>query len=279
MSLLVTMPGRFGDILWSLPTVRTLSARAGAPVDLAIAGEFASILPLLNLQPYIRRAFALDAWSLTPPEEWRAPIGELKGTDWDEQRDLGYRGWPDEPLPYYIGTQMGVEREELDLGRPWVQVPKPDWRWSLDIAFGFSECWFELKYGLIELLLAEDDSESGDGFRGSLTKQGRRSLGLFPSSRWTSEAGYRAAKGWVESAQYIQHGRIFFGDCSALHVLAVACGRPVLIMEPMIARHNSIFYPFGMDGPQVTVVKGHDGLPTFDARAVQAAIEQKLEKR
>lgn len=261
MSLLVTMPGRFGDILWSLPTVRALSVRASEPVDLAIAGEFASILPLLNLQPYIRRAFALDQWSLTPPEEWRAPIGDLKGTDWDEQRDLGYRGWPSTPLPYFIGEQMGVSREELQLDVPWITVndPAP----PTEIAVGFTEAWFELKLGVV---------------LSALERQPHPYLILTPvGSRWMTEARYvsRISSSWVEMAGIIRNSDLFFGDCSALHVLAVALGKPVLLCEPMEARWNPIFYPFGMDG-RVQVVLGNDGRPTFDARAVQQAIEEKL---
>lgn len=272
MSLLVSMPGRFGDILWSLPSVRALSEQRGVPIDLVIAGEFASILPLLRLQPYIKSAEALEGWSLTPPEEWRAPIA-LAHTEWDELIDLGYRGWPGLPLPYEVAK---VAKVAIDLGRPWITVPRLDWRWHLDVAFGFSECWFELKHGLIELLLREDPTEDGTGIVGSLIQRHPtwRSLGVFPPSRWTTEAGYSPSTGWIESAQIIQHADLFFGDCSALHVLAVAIGTPVVLVEPMIARHNPIFYPLGMDGPQVTVVKGVDGLPTFDARHTAETIER-----
>ncbi len=47
---LCTFPGRYGDIIWALPTVRGISEVEG-PVDLLIAGEFASIVPLLEQQP------------------------------------------------------------------------------------------------------------------------------------------------------------------------------------------------------------------------------------
>lgn len=277
MSLLLTFPGRFGDLLWALPTVRAIAEQRGLPVDLAIAGEFASIAPLLRLQPYIKEVYPLDHWSLTPPDEWRAPV-ELKGTDWDEVIDLGYRGWPDCPLPYFVAKQAKVE---IDLSRPWITVPTLDWKWKLHVAFGFSECWFELKHGLIELLFGEQyKNEDGDPFNegGYFVQQDPqfRSRGVFTNSRWTTEAGYGATADWIDSAQRIQFGQVFFGDCSALHVLAVAMGKPVVICEPMDARWNEIFYPLGMDGPQVTVVKGHDGLPTFDARACAAAIEKAL---
>lgn len=244
--------------------MRAISESRGEPVDMAIAGEFASLLPLLNQQPYIRRAFAIDHWGLTPPQEWRAPIGELKGTDWDEQIDLGYRGWPDQALPYAIAAQAGVT---IDLERPWITsypiTPVEDTTIQY-LPTGFTEAWFELKFGLLALLR-------------------ERAIRLCyitmaaAGSRWTTSGARFSPVSWQIAACLLQKYGVFFGDCSALHVLACAVGARVLIMEPMEARWNPIFYPYGMDGPRVTVVKGTDGRPTFDvhhcAEAIQALLQ------
>jgi hypothetical protein len=72
---------------------------------------------------------------------------------------------------------------------------------------------------------------------------------------------------------------VFLGDCSAWHVLAMAMGIPVVLVEPLEARWNPIFYPLGMDGPQVTMVRGNDGNPTFDARHVADALTRALASR
>lgn len=265
MSTLCTFPGRYGDLLWSMPSIRAISEQRGEPVSVAIAGEFASLLPLLAQQPYIRRVHALSWWSLTPPNEWESPI-DLSGPDWrdyDELIDLGYRGWPTLPLPYEIAQQAKVE---IDLSRPWITVDGPGM--PLDVAVGFTETWFELKFGLlvaIEHLLYPSPSLI------QLT---------LPKTRWTTEtaryAGVSVVVDWLEAARAIRNADLFFGDCSALHVLAVAIGTPVVLCEPMEARWNPIFYPLGMAGPQVTVVTGNDGKPTFDARHCADAIRSAL---
>ena len=59
-------------------------------------------------------------------------------------------------------------------------------------------------------------------------------------------------------------------------VLAVALGVPAVIVEPNPMRHNPIFWPLGMDGPQVTCVKGGDGKPTHDARHTADVLREKL---
>ena len=80
---------------------------------------------------------------------------------------------------------------------------------------------------------------------------------------------------WPQAARHIRHAKVFLGDCSALHVLAVALGTPVVLVEPMEARWNPIFYPLGMDGA-VQVVKGNDGRPTWDARHVGDVLRERL---
>lgn len=286
MSTLISFPGRAGDILWMLPSARAIAEATGAPVALQICGEFRTLLPLLRAQPYLAQVEALDDWPLVPPAEWNPP--RLLVGDWDQVLHLGYRGWPQRPLPFevYEGVASGWMKP-IDLTRPWIAVPSLDWCWRLDVTFGFSDCWFELKYGLVELLLREaicsdeeiDPIEEG----GALVRTRRaqhdysfRALGVFPDgSRWVKEAGYKPTD-WLQAAREIQHSRVFFGCCSALHVLAVALGRPAVVVEPMVDRHNPIFWPLGMDGPQVRCVKGLDGQPTVDARHVAQALEEAL---
>lgn len=258
MSLRISFPGRFGDLLWALPTVRTLSEKYGGAARLYIAGEFASIAPLIQEQPYIADVIPLASWGLTPPNEWQAPIPDAEGT----VIHLGYRGWPTKPLPYAVAEQAGVE---IDINRPWIQIegPYP----PTEIAIGFTEAWFELKLGLV---IATLNDKRGDPPYLVLTPRG---------TRWRTEARGVAVyeTTWLEAAGVIRNSDLFFGDCSALHVLACAMGKPVVLMEPMEARWNPIFYPYGMDGPHVTVVKGNDGRPTFDARACAAALKKALQ--
>lgn len=285
MRILCTFPGRHGDILWSLPTVRAISETFHTPVDLQIGCEYAGLVPLLVQQPYIAHAWADQTWPGDRGdlrEGWRAPRDSHPPV-YDHIYDLGYRRWPALPLPLEIDqtVRVDVELPPLDLTRPWITIARPDWRWRLDVAFGFTDRWFELKHGIVELLLGErvsrEDGEEID--RGGVlvrTRDDFRSLGLCSAgSRWETEANYRPTT-CLEAARLIAFGRVFLGDCSALHVLAVALGIPAVIMEPEVDRLNGIFWPCGQDGPQVTLVKGLDHKPTFDARHVAEALEKAL---
>jgi hypothetical protein len=264
MRILCTHPGRAGDLLWALPCVRAVSEAFGQPVDLLTTGEFASLGPLLLQQPYVGEFCAAEGWRLS---EGRTP--SLFTGEWDRVYHLGYQRWPEFVLPLEAHSNL-VQRWKdadgpvpaIDLARPWITAtPDAD----ADIACGFTEAWFELKLGL----LFSVEWQLGLTRLVQCTPVG---------SRWTTEtAGLCVAESdWLEAARLIAGATLFFGDCSALHVLAVALGTRVILCEPMEARWNPIFYPLGMDGPQVTIVRGNDGQPTFDARHCADALREAL---
>ena len=256
-----------------MPTVRALSRRIDAPVDLLIAGEFAPIVPLLERQDYLSRVVADPAWSLS--QGWQPPNREDVISPYDQTIHLGYRRWPEYPLPletlYTFNTQgdipLGVQ--DLALHEPWItNLPQAP---PTEIVVGFSECHFELKVGLVVLLE-------------EALHQPLLVLNHDSRTRWAMErpmGGYPLSQPlpWIHMAGAIRNADLFLGCCSGLHVLAVAIGIPVVIVEPMEARHNPIFYPLGWDGPQVRVVKGLDGQPTWDARHVREVLEGVLERR
>lgn len=264
----VTFPGRAGDLLWGLSTVRAISHAAGTPVDLVIGGEFASLVPFLRQQPYLGEVEALSDWSLTPPDEWKPPT--IPWGPKDRVYHCGYRGWPDQPLPQFVYAQTtalypDLPLAPLDLDTPWLTAdPKQD-RTGLSPVWteGWTEAWFELKLGLHQCLR-------------------RRIKGLCHNlsvgDRWQTEGNNTVAPGWITAARWITSCRVFVGDCSALHVLAVGLGTTVVVCEPMEARHNPIFYPLGTTG-RVYLVRGNDGLPTHDARHCAEAVEAVLRGR
>ena len=279
MRTLVTFPGRYGDLLWALPAVRALSRRLGEPVDLLIAEKYGSLAPLIEQQSYIRHCLPDRLWQVaeTAPMTPRTPPG-LPDNDGEGVYDLilhlGYRGWPARPLPFETLDCLRMQwpcgkgswadtwgDEELALDEPWItvapwtQVPHP-------LVVGWSDEHFELKYGLTHLLAL------------NLTAPGSAFVLCAPGSRWQTEGGFTPTD-WIENARRIAAAEVFLGCCSALHVLAVALGKPVVIMEPAEARHNPIFYPLGTTG-RVRLVLGGDGKPTWDARHVKDAIEEAL---
>lgn len=264
--ILVTFPGRAGDVIWALPTVRVIAELAQHPVDLQIAGEFSGMVELLRQQEYLHYVYADRDWSLTPPDDWRAPSW-VPGREYDQVYHLGYRGWPDLPLPfctYAVAQTYLPGLPALELHRPWITVAQPSRNITLSpLAAGFTDCWFELKLGIVECLKAVDIPGLHDA--ALLTPHG---------SRWNEEAGFEGCS-WVEAAWIIHNAEVFLGDCSALHVLAVALGKPCVLVEPMQERLNPIFWPLGMDG-RVQVVRGNDGLPTWDSRHTADALRMVL---
>lgn len=265
VGILCTFPGRFGDLLWALPTVRAISEQAGEPVDLQIGGEFASIVPLLREQPYIRFAHADPRWDAS---QWEAPALQ-SATKYDATYHLGYRRWPEHPLPLEVWTSAIAQHGALptpDLARPWISLPPPPSDRLVSFTVGFTEAWFELKYGLYNLIMHRYSR------RWTLNNG---PVSVCTGGRWRVEAHHDGAS-WTSAAQWIKHSHVLLADCAALHVLGVALGVPVVICEPMEARWNPIFYPLGMAGAGVTVVTGNDGKPTFDARHVGDALEKYL---
>lgn len=270
--ILCTFPGRLGDILWSLPTARAIALANGGTVSFAIAGEFGALASLLETAPYLQHVLVLDTWGVHPPDEWCAP--GVEGFNYRVVH-LGYRGWPQAPLAQAIYTQTSQEYRDLpmmplDLATPWLTAePFPGVRPAY--VEGWTECWFELKVGLRTLLW---DTLVSKSLR--YAAPGKFPVNVSTTGRWAQEYGV-AGCDWLTTARWLASTQVCLTDCSAVHVLACALGIPVVMVEPMEARHNPIFYPYGMDGPQVTMVKGQDGKPTTDARHVADVLRPYLE--
>lgn len=275
MKLLCTMPGKYGDILWSLLTCRALAEITGDPIDLTVSGKYGddSFCRLLQDQPYIATVSADPAWIIEErglaPMNWEPP---QVPPGYDTVIHLGYRGWPARGLPFFIQEQVLRGYPALELGgiNPtvhWIEIPgtqRQDWwtnRKAARIAVGFSDDWFELKYGVYHLL--------------DMHSVGWQVLSVANSPRWNEEGG-AGSFNWREASEVIQQADLLVACNSALHVLGVALGTPVVILEPSEARHNPIFWPLGQEGPQVWGVRGGDGKLTFDARALCQKVEQVL---
>lgn len=270
--ILCTFPGKFGDLLWALPTVRAIAEANGGPVGLLISSEYYTLLPLITQQPYIDAVWGSEEWVLqqtAPITPWQPP-----DTTWlrsvyeryDQVIHLGYRSWPSAPLPLYtweIAQDYG-KTGMVELRRPWISVAEP-MPLRRGLAVGFSDEWFELKYGITELL---DRDPTIPALHDCVA----------PKGRWAQEA-QRRTHNWASAAWLINSCELFLGCCSALHVLAVATGTTAILVEPNKDRWNPIFWPLGMDGPEVTVVRGGDGLPTFDARHTIELIRSRMEGR
>lgn len=288
MKILCTFPGKHGDLLWALPSLRAISESLdGEPIDLRVGAPYGGICDLIRRQTYIRWATADPAWAVqdTAPMTPRTPpTADPYDENYDRIFHLGYTRWPHAPLPvetyHTLLSQWPTDwptLAPLDLDRPWIQAASvPDDQ--LSVALGWTEEHFELKAGLTCLLILRwmDPTARDPAFR---------FINVSWSSRWQAEwwtpGGATFAEGmltdWGRIAGVLSVSQVFLGDCSALHVLACALGKPVVLMEPNPHRHHPIFYPFGTGG-RVRVVQGVDGLPTWDARHVQETLVDVLEE-
>lgn len=272
MSVLCTHPGRYGDLLWALPTMRALADHTGTRVDLLLPRRYASesLIQLLQRQPYLGGVFTTADWEVleTAPISPRIPPNVTPG--YDQVVHLGLDGWPQRSLPFETYRLAALQVPDLlppDLTTPWITAPYhlPAPR----IALGFTDEYFELKYGLYWLLRAAfADTDNPD-------RTGHELINVSNSPRWNDVLV--KPDDWQSAAAWIGSAKLFIGCCSALHVLACALGTPVLVLEPQKARHHDCFYPYGKLGPQVTLVTGNDGLPTFDARHLIDLARMRLE--
>lgn len=280
VSLRIAHPGRYGDLLWALPTARALAERAGEHVHLYLPtdpanttpmGDFATLLE--KQHDYISAVEIVPEWSIIQdaPRMPRAPH--------DRCLSLGYEGWPTEALPYEAARLGGVRAlaDDPHFFRPWIDVLPLDR--STDtrqhVLVHWTDRYFELKLGILHEL--------------------RRAL-RHVNIEWYAGPGSRMADAgaiecnWLALARLMTGQQVVLTDCSAAHVLATAVGvRTVLVVEPEEARHHWIFWP-GSDvagaqpwlakttllGRTIRPVLGNDGRPTFDSRHTIDAVRTAL---
>ena len=274
--ILCTFPGKHGDLLWALPSIRAIAETIDAPVDLVIGAGVASLVPLLRAQNYLDFVAAYPDWIVqdTAPASPRMPPTTQLG--YASIIHLGYENWPTQPLPMETYQTLQAQWPSaypslvpLAIDRPWITptfILHPDQHEDRSTALGWTDEHFELKAGLTHLVWRRRDVDAPGV------------VNLSNSPRWKTEYfGASMTFDWEAAAAWLRHVTVFLGDCSALHVLACAVGTPrVLIMEPNPHRHHPIFYPYGKEGPRVKLICGNDGLPTFDARHVWEAVEEAL---
>lgn len=212
MSTLVTFPGKFGDILWSLPTARALSRMIGEPVVFAMMPQYAALIPLLEKQSYIQRATVFPRWFCTGSphgdQPWLPPTDAIEGGPYDRVFHLGYRGhpgmngFPRLPLMEFTASQQGLsfvenpipflDVEKMEVGRPYV-------------AYAFNQDYAPQKQAFLAgMKTTFQDIELVDV----------------------------ATNSWLAAAMLIKGAVCFIGCRSANYVLAHGVGQRCLIYEP-----------------------------------------------
>lgn len=270
MTILCTMPGHFGDILWALPTMRLLAKRHDTKVDFLTSPPFEPILELVQRQPYILETWTGKDWIETEDTaEYRVPPTCDCG-DYEEVYHLGYSEWPTDILSDFIRESVGFRDDPpLHMTSAWVRAGDIPHRDTV-IAVSFTENHIELKMGILLGLIAQLPVDI-------TWKLLLPPKGLYHRAwEWVEVAGYPVEfceTNWVQAAAEISSADLFFGCLSAPWVLANAVGTPTVIMEPMEARHNPIFW---RNATKNHLVIGNDDKPTFDLRATRDMIKTVL---
>jgi hypothetical protein len=285
--ILCTHPGRYGDILWALPTMRAISQAYGQPVDLIIPGEYRGIADLVEAQPYVRMCAARDDWRVEQTAPITPRVPPRIDVSYDQIYHLGYEGWPTPTLAEDVydraAAQYGQAQAlapyqfpELDLETPWVTtstiVRKSD---RPRVWLGWSEEYFELKVGLTVALATHFPDVEFWWIRpwgGRYDEVDR--LADFGQHRLGKNVGMIRAH-WHTTVDVALSCHVFLGCLSASWVLANALGLPTVIVEPNAQRHQPVFW---RESPKNHLVLGGDGLPTFDARHAGDVLEQVLKE-
>lgn len=283
MSTLCTFPGKNGDVLWALPTVRAISRLRGEKVGLLVGAPFSRIAELAAEQDYVSLAASIPGWRVhdTAPMTPREPPNGTWGTNFSEVIHLGYPAWPKLPLPwetYQTGVAQVPELERegngkhFSLGEPWIRggaSKNP----VATVCVGFTEEWIELKMGLLLRLVARLENRVRFHL---LTYRDTRHYewgGVIPR---LPTLGFTATQSWRDRARVMSECHLFLGDLSGLWVLANALGVPSVICEPNPQRHHPVFWHSGAGGIKNRLVMGNDGKPTFDARHVEYEVLEAL---
>jgi len=265
--ILVTMPGKYGDILWAMPTARAIAETFDCAVDFMVSGAYGGIAPLIHAQDYIEQAIVNEAWKVqetAPITPWAAPLrGEDIGA-YDHIFDLGYRGWPTEATlaEEVYKNGMGVARRmlvPLDLNRPWIEAD-PITHIDPFVFVGWSDQWIELKMGVTLAVLNVIPDRYNLNVIHPVDSR-HKEWKLFHDD---GNGLYFYRADWLQAVRYMETAECYLGCLSAQWVLANAMGKKTVVMEPDPQRaRNPLFW---LPRERNHMVIGGDALPTHDAR-------------
>ncbi len=274
--VLCTFSGKYGDALWSLPTVREIAWLTGGPVDFYVMPYYLGLVPLLAQQPYIQHVGVFQDWMRTHSQwgdqPWQPPKHWEQG--YDSVWHLGYRGHPgltapDMPLVDFIAYQVGIKLRPSVV--PFLEV-RGDGS-SLAVWMEQEGTWGDvLKENRMVAIGFNDQYEAEKKeFYEELWLQSRDSgLEFFDVGK----------VGWKEAAWVIQHSMVFVGCRSANWVVANGVGKETITFEPHAARHRrgTLGKVFGCPYGQETALPF--GMPgKVAAQACCAMLKAKMDKQ
>lgn len=243
--ILCTFPGKYGDILWALPTVREISRITGQKVDFYLMPYYENLVPLLQCQPYIETAGVIGNWVRTHSnfgdQPWKAPEGHiiqmLNDTDFGEKQykstwHLGYRAHPgvtapDMPLIDFIAFQQGIQMKPPIV--PFMEAPDDVDGLAKQVAFTSG--------GIADIV------KHNDLVTYAFNDQYEKMKNIFFQDLWLEmkDSGIEFFNlnhvHWKEAAWLLKNSLMYVGDRSACWVMATGLGKKAITFEPHPARH------------------------------------------
>lgn len=126
--VLCTFSGPNGDILWSLPTAKAIASLGEGKVDFAMMPDYEKLIPLIEAQPYIDKAFVVPDWSRWHSNHGDQPWQPPKHIEeaYERSYHLTYRSHPGLggvrlPLIDFTANQQGIKLKDP---LPFLTVPQ-----------------------------------------------------------------------------------------------------------------------------------------------------------
>jgi hypothetical protein len=236
---LCTFSGKYGDILWSLPTARFISENiVHGPVDFAVMPYYTSLLPLLASQNYIDRSFTVSNWIRTHSnhgdQPWQPPEITAVDEPYLQQWHLGYRAHPgisapNMPLIDFVAYQQGVSFNGWN-PVPFITVDE-------SVEQEAAKIWFAES---IMLDVIREKRLVTYSFNDQYVQQKKEFFeALYKSSQDTELKFFNVGEvGWKEAAWLISKSIAYVGCRSANWVLANGLAKETITYEPHPSRHR-----------------------------------------
>lgn len=112
-------PGKMGDSIYSLPTVKALCVKHGCKADFYTSAYCEPMRRLVEYQPYINKMVVPPSYVIEGAgmgvQPWKMPVDESK---YEAVYHLGFRSNPDKSLPDFIAESARVQRGPIEYAFP-----------------------------------------------------------------------------------------------------------------------------------------------------------------
>lgn len=285
--ILCTFPGKFGDILWALPTVREISQITSQKVDFYVMPYYENLMGLLSCQDYIDTPGVIGNWVRTHSnfgdQPWKAPEGitlqrvgdrEVIEKKYKQIWHLGYRAHPGVTAPDMCLVDFIAYQQGLQLSQPIVPfMDVDDDVEGLHLQTTFADGSFMdlvRKNNIIAFAFNDQYAQMKDLFFKALWLEMRGTgIEFFNLNNVV----------WKEAAWILKNSLAFIGCRSACWVMATGLGKQTITYEPHPARH-----PRGKLGRVFSCPYGKEtslpfGLPPAECSKVAKSLILKIKEQ